>query len=340
MALPPHSSSASTQAPVTDEVGGPPDHDLEASSTTAASSPLVSQSALLIGFLIALAGVGLFSAKPIVVKLMYAEEVGSEVTLALRMAMSAPLYIAIGLFGVWRSGAPGLTVNRTLAIIGVGLLGYYVASYLDLLGLEYIPAQIERMVIFTYPVFVALIGFILFREKLSLWGWLALALAYLGIASALLGDVQLSGSIDLRGVALCLASAICFAGYIVLSKRLIQAVGAQLFTSIAMTAASVGILVQILVTDHIGDLAVSETVLGLGVINAVFCTVLPSYLASMAIGRLGGQTFSVIGSAGPVITSVLAVGILGEVFGWFHALGLALVISGIVILQRSQTKAA
>lgn len=310
------------------------------SDAKSTASSTIERSQWSISLVIALGGICLFSAKPIVVKLMYAEGVGSEVTLALRMAMSVPLYMAIGLIGVVRKGAPGLTRRNFVYTALVGLTGYYGASYLDLFGLEFIPAQIERMVIFIYPVFVALISWLAFQQRMTKAAWIAFILAYLGIAAAMLGDVHLVGTIDLRGIFLCIASAILFACYIVFSKPLISAMGAQLFTSIAMSAASLGILLHVLVSGHIDEVWVTGDVLYLAVINALFCTVLPSYLASIAIGRLGGQTFSILGSAGPVVTSLMAVLILGELFGPLHAAGLVLVISSIVLLQRTQNDMA
>jgi drug/metabolite transporter (DMT)-like permease len=286
------------------------------------------------GIGIAIAGAALFSIKPILIKLAYAEGVDATTLMALRMGFCLPIFLLIGWHALRDSA---LSLRETLPlwppIAAVGVLGYYAASYLDLWGLTMITAQFERMILFTFPTFVLLLGWALHGDRPSRRQWFALALSFLGIALVYGHDLGNLGDEVRFGTLLVLASSLCFAGYLLMSKNLIGKLGSRLFTCLAMSAASFAILIHYLLMGELRLASISSTVLGLALLIAIFATVLPSLLISEAIKRIGPGQTSIISSVGPVITSLLAVLVLDEVFGWAHAAGLALVIGGVLSLS-------
>lgn len=287
------------------------------------------------GVSIAIAGAALFSLKPILIKLAYAEGIDSTTLMALRMAFCLPFYLLIGWHALRDSP---LSLRDALPlwpqIAAVGVLGYYGASFLDLWGLTMITAQFERMILFTFPTFVVLLGWAFVGERPSGRQLLALLLSYLGIALVFGHDLGNLGSDVPFGTALVLASSLCFAGYLLFSKGLIAQLGSRLFTCLAMSAASLAILIHYLLIGDLQLAAIPTSVLWLALLIAVFATVLPSLLVSEAIKRIGPGQTSIIGSIGPVITSLLAVMVLDEAFSWAHAAGLALVIGGVLSLSQ------
>ncbi len=92
-----------------------------------------------LGFLFAIASAALFAIRPIFVKLVYAQGVDSTTLIALRMLFSVPIYIILLIFFLRSTERRSrLKIKNILQIASIGILGYYAASYLDLLGLQYV----------------------------------------------------------------------------------------------------------------------------------------------------------------------------------------------------------
>ena len=282
------------------------------------------------GIALALSGAFLFSLKPILIKLAYAEGIEAAMLITLRMAFSLPFYLLVGLWFMLRGKAKPVKSWSLIIQIGlIGILGYYMASYLDLLGLKYISAQLERLILFAYPTLVIVLSALWFRQSITRKVVLALLLTYSGIACIVLRDGINMGPDIIKGATLVFASACCFAGFMLLSKAPIKAVGSPLFTCIAMTSASIVILCQFVLTQDIEQLLVSRQLLLIILAIAILSTVIPSFLINAAIARIGPGQTSIIGSIGPVITALLTVTVLGEGFTGYHALSLLLVIAGV-----------
>ncbi len=285
------------------------------------------------GYLFAVCGVFLFSLKPILIKLIYEYPVDSATLMTLRMGFSLPIYLLIGVFLMLKNRIHMDSTRPLLpSILLTGILGYYGASYLDLTGLQYISAQLERLILFAYPSLVVILGYCFFGSPIQRGTVTALILTYCGIATLFIHDLKLSGEHQAYGGMLVLGSALLYALYILHSKPLIGKIGSLAFTCIAMCAASGAILVHFFLSKDLNDLYLPTTVYVTAFAIAIFSTILPSFLISEAIHRLGTNATSIVGSSGAVMTSLLAVAILGEDFTLFHALALILVTSGIVWL--------
>jgi drug/metabolite transporter (DMT)-like permease len=267
------------------------------------------------GYLFGAVGSLLFSTKAVAIKLAYVETVDAETLLALRMGMALPIYVAIGLLAVrdrQRRGVelPGRRLVAKAAL--AGLLGYWFASYTDFLGLVYISAQFERLILFTYPLFVVLFGALFFRQPIQLRTLAAIAVSYVGLALIFTEKMGASSSDAAIGAGLVLAAAIAFAFYQLVAKGIIAQMGPRLFTCVAMSGAAAGAFIQFLLTHPVRALAVSDRVLGLSLFIAIGATVLPSVFVIAALHRISAQANATIGTLSPVMTIILAVLILGE----------------------------
>lgn len=294
------------------------------------------------GYALAIGGAVLFSTKGIFIKLAYAHGVPTETLLALRMGVALPLYaVILGVILVTRADVRRqLSVRAVLATMGVGMLGYYVASYLDFLGLNFVSAQYERLVLFTYPFFVLILGALFFGERL-VWGVVpAMAVSYAGIAVIFGWNLVTEPAGLWAGTALVLASALTFALYQHLAKRQMRAMRSMVFTCIGMSTAAVAAIVQNGLANGAADLVTLDaTTLGYGLCLGILGTVLPSFMLNAGISRIGARATASTAALGPVVTAVIAVIVLGEAFTPFHAAGTALVIGGALLYGRAEQRA-
>lgn len=302
--------------------------------SSATSSPS-SRQALLAGLSIAVIGAILFSAKAIVAKLMYRYQVDAVMVITFRMLFSLPFFIAIGV--VKTRGAPPLSTSEHVKIIIMGLLGYYLSSFLDFLGLEYITAGLERLILFLTPSFVLLISVVFLKKKITLLEWTALAIAYLGTIFVFIHDAKAGGSNVLLGGTLVLGSALSYAVYLLISGELVRKIGSLRLVAYAMCVSSVACLVQYFLLRPPALLfELPMPVYGLSLINAVFCTVLPVIMTMVAVERIGAPTASQAGMIGPVSTLFLGAMILDEPITAIQLAGTALVLGGIYLLSRKK----
>ncbi|NND81428.1 MAG: DMT family transporter [Gammaproteobacteria bacterium] len=287
------------------------------------------------GFLFALASSALFAIRPIFVKLVYAEGVDPTTLIALRMLFSAPIYAALLWYFLRKPErrAP-LSARVIVQIGGCGLLGYYSASLLDLLGLQYVTAQLGRMLLYTYPTFVVLLGAILFSERISGRTVAALLFTYLGVAVIFGHDLDAFGPDVITGALFITASAVSFAFYLLFGRSLITRVGSRVFTCIALLSASVGIFIHFAITHSIADSHMTAPAFWLILLIAIFCTVIPTFFTAAAVSRIGADRTGIVAMVGPGFTSVFAVAMLGEAFTVYHLLGIALTVGGVSLLNR------
>jgi drug/metabolite transporter (DMT)-like permease len=295
-----------------------------------------------IGILMAITGIVFFSGKAILIKLAYAYDITTVELMTLRMGFALPLYLVVGYFSwIKKSKRVAIDKHQYLGIAMVGLSGFFVASYLDLQSLHYISVNLERMVLFTYPAFTLILTALLYRKPLVGKEISALAVAYLGISIIMLHDSFTTVDLGalLNGGLYVLAAAFFFAIFLMGSQYYTRQIGSVAFTTIAMISASIAMLIHFLLTHQFADLIFPTRLYLIAVTMAVVTTVIPSYLMSSGIRRIGASTSSILGAAGPITTALLAAIILDEVFSLFHALGMALVIAGVTMVSRVSKKA-
>jgi drug/metabolite transporter (DMT)-like permease len=290
--------------------------------------------AFLIGLAIAIVGAILFSAKAIVAKLLYRYHIDAVTLIAFRMIFSLPFFAAVA---VWkaRTEAP-LTGAEYAKITVLGLLGYYLSSFLDFLGLQYISAGLERLILFLTPSFVLLMSVFLLNKRITRLEWLALGTAYAGTVLVFLHDARTGGSNVLLGGAFVLGSAISYAVYLLMSGELVRRVGSIRLVAYAMCVSSVACIVQFFLLRPVALLVQPPAVYGLSLVNAVFCTVFPVFMTMVAVARIGPATTSQAGMIGPVSTLFMGALILGEPITGIQLAGTALVLAGIYILSKKR----
>lgn len=286
-----------------------------------------------LGLAAAVLGAALFSTKPILVKFGYAAGTDPLTLLTLRMLCALPFYVVIGAFALRHSSAPPPKIMILAALNG--LLGYYVASFLDFTALQEITAQLERLVLFTYPIFVVLLGAAFFGQPFKRWTLPAMLTAYSGLALVFIGNMSHAGAGNVTlGTLMVLGAALAFALFQLFGRELVRQIGPILYTSIAMSCASAGIMIHYALVNPIEALAVDQHTWMIAFAIAIPATVIPSYLINFALGRVGAATTAMTGNAGPLFTIALSAMLLGEPFGWLEATGTALVVSAMVLFSR------
>jgi drug/metabolite transporter (DMT)-like permease len=266
---------------------------------------------------------------------MYRYNVDAIMVLTLRMMFAFPLFAMIA-FWKARTEAP-LSHKDHLRILFLGLIGYYLSSLLDFLGLQYISAGLERLILFLTPTFVLLISFFFYKRSISGAEWGALLLSYLGTVFVFMHDVNVGGGNVGLGSLLVLAAAVTYALYLLLSGELVARVGAMRLVAYAMCVSSVACIVQFFILRPPEALIQPMAVYQLSIFNAVFCTVLPVCLTMIAVVRIGAPSAAQAGMIGPVSTLFMGAAILDEPITGIQLAGMALVLSGIYLLSKKKT---
>ena len=290
------------------------------------------------GVLICLLGAVCFSTKAIFVKLAY-RDTGIEAVplLALRMLFALPFFLISALFSSSQTGNKKFTIRQWMQVALIGCLGYYVSSLLDFLGLQYVSAGIERLILFIYPTMVLLISAVIFKVRISRSQWMAVAITYFGLLLAFLGEINFEGthSVDFYlGAFLIFGCAITYALYIVGSGRIIPQVGAAKFNSYAMSFACLGVFLHYWLTSDQSLFDVPTMAYVYSACMAVLSTVIPSYLVTEGIKRIGSGNAAIVGSVGPVSTIIQANIFLYEPILALQIAGTALILIGVLIISR------
>jgi drug/metabolite transporter (DMT)-like permease len=293
------------------------------------------------GFLLAFIGALLFSTKAIMVKLAFAgTKIDALSLLTVRMICSLPFYAA-ALFWIHKeAGHKPISSKKWGLVVLLGLFGYYLSSLFDFMGLQYISAGLERLILFLYPTFSLLINAFVFKQKLQRNQLIALALTYAGIVVAYIGELRMdAGNPNFYlGSALVFLCAITYSIYISGSGRIIPVIGANKFTSYAMLAATAGIFIHFLIRGNYSVLHQAPAVWAYGPALGIIATVIPSYLVSAGMKKIGSSNVAIISSIGPVSTIVQAHYFLGEQIFPAQVIGTGLVLAGILLLSTGQQK--
>jgi len=288
---------------------------------------------LAVGLIFAIVGVICFSLRPILIKLAYAYVVDPVTLLALRMLFSVPFFAATALWSSGRAEQRLLEKRDIAAIVGLGLLSYYVASFLDFLGLQYISAGLGRLLQFVYPTVVVILSALFLGKRAGGRELAALVLTYLGLVLVFwhaAGGEQLNLWL---GAGLIFASAVCYAIYLVAGSQVISRVGSVRFTAYAMTVASAAGIVQFFLLRPLSALELPPAVYGLSIAMAVGSTVIPGFLIAEALRRIGANQVAIIGALGPVTAILLGYVGLDETMTPLQIAGALLVLIGVVAIS-------
>jgi drug/metabolite transporter (DMT)-like permease len=276
-----------------------------------------------------------FSFKAIFVKLAYAAAPVEAVTLlSLRMVFALPVFLWVG-FVASRS-APPLTRRDGAMLVVLGLLGYYASSMLDFLGLQYISAGLERLILFTYPTLTVLIGVFFMGKALEKRQIGAVVLTYAGIGLAFAHDLQVAGDMKtvLVGAAFVFGSALTYAMYSAGAEPAIRRLGSARFAALAMLVSTTATQIHFFATQPLAAFVQPLPIYGYGAAMALFSTVLPVFWQSAAIRRIGSARAVLIGTLGPVLTIFFGWWLLSEPISAAQLVGAGLVLAGVLLVSR------
>lgn len=289
------------------------------------------------GMVLATLGIFLFSAKAILVKVAYRYEVDPVTLLLLRMVFSMPVYLVIAAWHFRKPRPEPVYRKDYVSIVFLGFVGYYLASYFDFLGLKYISASLERLILFAYPTIVILISAIVFRKKIRPNQWLAIVITYMGIMVTFVPDIGADTSREFWwGSMLIFLSAFTYAMFIAGSGNLIPRFGSVYFTALTMTVSCVCVIAHQVATRGFEWPPLPMEIYVIAFCMAVFSTIIPSFLVSEAIKKMGSSNFAIVGSLGPVSTIILAVIFIQEKITVYQLIGTAVVIGGISVLKMKK----
>lgn len=293
------------------------------------------------GLLFAFGGAVGFAFRPLLVKLSYAAHpVSPETLLFLRMALTLPFFLAVAIWlarrrSTMKTPRPSLTVRDWVTVAGLGFVGYYLASFLDMLGLQYVGAGIGRLIGFLYPTIVVVLSLLFLHKRPTRRELAALVTCYAGIALVVSDQISANPQdrLFLFGVLLCLLNAICYAVYLVAGSQLTQRIGSMRFTAYTMIAATIPAVVQFVLLETRQSLELPAQVWWYMLMLVTFATILPVFMVAEALKRIGANHFALIGAVGPVVAVIAGAIGLEEPVTLIQVAGSVLVISGVLLVS-------
>ena len=294
---------------------------------------------LAVGLALATLGAVAFSGKAIIVKLAYRHGVDAVTLIMLRMLFALPFFLAMSWWASRRTPKqqpPALTRKDVLGIVWLGVTGYYLASFLDFAGLQYITASLERLILYLNPTLVLLLGLVLVGRRIARRQVIGMAISYAGVLLVFGHEVTLQGADVALGAVLVFLSAVSYALYLFHSGEMVQRLGSMRLVGLATSVACLLCIAQFVILRPLETaLAVAPQVVWLSVLNATLCTVVPVMMVMMAIERIGSGLAAQVGMVGPMSTMVMGVLVLGEPFTAWLVGGTVLVIAGVFVCSRA-----
>lgn len=284
------------------------------------------------GIAFGLAGVLGFSMRPILIKLCYEAAPVSPTTLIfLRMVLSLPFFAVIA----WwlRKDEPRLSARDWAAVFGLGMVGYYAASYLDFIGLQWIGAGVGRLIQFLYPTMVLLLSAVFLAKRPTPRELAALVISYAGVALVLSNQGEDESPLFLLGAVLVLASGLCYAVYLVTGSSMVRRIGSMRFTAYTMCVSTAPVVLQFALLEPLSALDLPAEVYGYTAVMAIFGTVVPVFLVAEALKRIGANHFALLGAIGPVSVAVTSAIGLDEPLTLLQVVGGVLVICGVLLVS-------
>lgn len=290
-----------------------------------------------LGYFLAIMGAVLFAGKAIVVKVTYRYGIDAVTLIAFRMMFSLPFFAYVA----WRESRraakgeiPVLTGAERVKLCLLGLIGYYLSSFLDFIGLQYVSASLERLILFLSPTLVVLLSAWWLKRHISWRQWAAMIVSYLGVVLVFAQDLaQGVGSNVMLGAFFIFASALTYAIYLIFSGEMVKRVGATRLVAYAMVVSCIACIVQFFAVHPASVLVQPMGVYGYSLVHATLNTVAPVFMLMWAVALIGAPTASLLGMAGPVSVLFLAAWLLNEPITGWQLGGTALVLCGIVVLM-------
>jgi len=280
-----------------------------------------------------------FAGKAIFIKLVYAASPGMDASslLALRMVYALPFFALLYWIGARQPDALPLGRGDVGRVAVLGFLGYYLASFFDFLGLQYISAALERLILFTYPAWVLIFSAILFGQPIRARQGFALALSGTGLALAFLSDIATSKDAIWKGSLLVLVSSLVYSTFLIGSGKIVGRVGSLRFASLSSAFAAMFVFGHFLI-QHPARALVEQParIHWFGFLLGLLATALPIWWTAEAIRLIGPGRVSIIGTVGPIATIGLGHWTVGEPVTAMQIAGAVLVLAGVTLVSMGQ----
>lgn len=285
------------------------------------------------GVFLVLIGAASLSTKSIFVKLSFEHGVDGTTALMFRMIFALPYYVGVLLFSN-RVRVKGLKSSTWTKAILVGLSGFYLASIFDFVGLQYVQANLERLIVFMYPTFVLILAAWIFRRVVSRVQIIAVTITYLGIVIAFLSqDFAVTEKTVLIGTVYIILSAFFYSIFLVFSDDLIRQMGTVLFNSLTMLAGITAVLIHYFVLHGFVLTGFDWQVYMYGILMAIIATIIPTLALTKGISLIGSSNAAILSTFGPIVTISMSYFILHEPFSFLQGIGTILVLVGVLFLS-------
>ncbi len=289
----------------------------------------------LIGIAVGLAAVLGIASRPVLVKLAYADSPDPITLLAIQMGFSLPFFACLSVYAIRQEERRRPGIAETVLACLLGLVCYHLSNALDFAALQYISVGVARLLGAIYPTLVVLLSALFLSKPIRLRHVAALIVSYAGVALVLSTALGAAGGNHLLGAAYMIVAAIMLAVYLTAGSRLVVRMGSLQFTCYAMMAACVAAILQFAVMRPLPALLLPPRIYMLAAAMALLSTSLPMLLTGEALRRIGANHFAMIGALGPVFTIAMGYVALGETMTGIQLAGAACVLSGVILIVRS-----
>lgn len=279
-------------------------------------------------------GAVLLSAKGIYAKLLYAEGMDFITLMAVRGALAFPFFLYWGMANAGLAPLRGASRDALTVTLVAGLVSFYFGGIVDFYALTLIDANLERVILFTYPAMIVVALAIRRRRWPGANVIAGLVLTSVGIVLAIGGlDAELWHA-NKAGALLVLLCAVTYAGYFFANEHAGNRLGTRAFVFVVTTSATVAVWAHFLVVHDVADIRIGAHAWMLLLMLTVTTTVAPVLLLAEGVRRIGAQRGALLSTVGPPSTVALSWLFLGESLRWFQVFGIAAVLAGIYVLER------
>jgi drug/metabolite transporter (DMT)-like permease len=283
------------------------------------------------GTLLCLGSGAAFGAMAVFGKLAYDDGATVGTLLAARFLLAASLFWALVLAGDAAGEIRALRRRDVVVALALGACGYAAQAGGYFAALERIDASLVSLLVYTFPVIVAVAAVAIGRERLDGRRLAALALASGGLVFVLAGAG--AGALDPLGVGLAVGAAVVYSAYILVGEGIARRMRPTMLSALVCSGAAVSVTAG---SALLGELRPGEvTAAGWGWLAclAVFSTVTAINLFFTGLRRVGPTTASILSTVEPVVTVLLAFLVFGEVLGRVQVMGGALVLAAVLVLH-------
>jgi len=265
-----------------------------------------------------------FGAMAIFVKLAYRDGISLTTLLFLRFAIAGALLAA---WGAWQ-GMRWPRGRDLAGLVAMGGVGYVGQSFSYFAALQYASAGLVAILLYLYPAIVVVLSALVFGRKIGVRRAWAVAVALVGTALTVGGDLHSLW----QGVALGIAAALIYSIYILAGESLMPRVGALPASTVVMLSAAV--VYGLLTFD--GGLRLPETSGGWAAILAIalFSTLIAILCFFKGLEKLGAADASTLSTLEPLVTLALAAAVLDESVTAIQLSGGALILAAVIGLAR------